>query len=219
MKRVVARHAGIAGWPGQSAVQKALWQAATERLPATRGADYTQAIMDLGATLCTARKPRCGHCPVSADCRALNTGRVHELPGRKPARTLPQRQAVFVCLADNTGRQWLQRRPGQGIWAGLWCLPQFDTEQDARHWLQQRQLAPPQAALWARFKHTFTHYKLQADVWRLVLNQTQRNRFAQHVAENSGDWLSVEQALAKGLPQPIRRLLEQHASNDLLSGA
>jgi A/G-specific adenine glycosylase len=205
VKRVMARHAAIAGWSGQSRVQKQLWQAATERLPDQRGADYTQAIMDLGATVCKSRQPQCQHCPVQQDCSARLSDRVGEFPGRKPKKALPQKTGAFLLLTNAQQELLLHKRPGQGIWAGLWCLPQWDDEQAL-----QSELAPFEWAQsrysWARFEHRFTHYQLNAEVWRISLNQHPHQLIG--VGEHQQRWLSAQACLALGLPQPIRRLLE-----------
>lgn len=226
VKRVMARHAGISGWPGQSSVQRELWQAAESRLPkpdSGRGADYTQAIMDLGATCCTPRQAQCHVCPVASDCQALARGLVNQLPARRPRAALPQRSAVFLLLHQADGQIWLQRRPGQGIWAGLWCLPQFEDVASAQLWLDQAwpHLSSSKKAFvqlsetphWAQFKHVFTHFKLNAQVYALECSTPGVTNGA---AENdAGIWHGLDAALALGLPQPIRRLLENLEPHDL----
>jgi len=125
-KRVLARHAAVTGWPGQPSVARELWQAAEARLPDTRGADYTQAIMDLGATLCSPRDPACEACPVSGDCSALAAGTIAEYPGSRPAKTVKE-QVLFLLLWFRGDSLLLERRPPSGIWGGLWCPPQGET--------------------------------------------------------------------------------------------
>jgi A/G-specific adenine glycosylase len=123
VRRVLARHAAIEGWTGKSAVQKQLWNEAESRLPDQRGADYTQAVMDLGAVLCTRSNPACDQCPVNADCQARLQYRVQELPSPKPATKISDMALYMLILEDEQGRILLQRRPPAGIWGGLWCLP------------------------------------------------------------------------------------------------
>ena len=119
VRRVLCRWAGIEGHPGTPAVAARLWALAESLLPAARAADYVQAQMDLGATLCTARKPACERCPVAADCVARRSGRTAELPAKKPRRERPHREAWLILAEDAEGRLLLEQRPGQGIWGGL----------------------------------------------------------------------------------------------------
>ena len=129
VKRVLARHVGVDGFPGSARVEAKLWALADARLPPRDVEAYTQGLMDLGATLCTRAKPRCGECPVAADCVALRDGRVDELPSPRPAKQLP-RKAVRVLLLERAGDVLLERRPSTGIWAGLWSLPELALDDD-----------------------------------------------------------------------------------------
>jgi A/G-specific adenine glycosylase len=127
VRRVLARHAATQGWTGKSSVQKQLWHEAGSRLPETRGADYTQAIMDLGALLCLRSNPRCGQCPVKSDCRALALGRVKDFPSRKPMTRISDRTLHMLILQDSKSRVLLEKRAPAGIWGGLWCLPEGES--------------------------------------------------------------------------------------------
>ena len=115
VRRVLARHAAVEGWPGKSAVLKRLWAEAEARLPGSRGADYTQAIMDLGALVCTRTHPECAHCPVRDDCQALLRGLVERLPSPKPATRVSDRDVCMLILRDPRGRVLLEKRPPAGI--------------------------------------------------------------------------------------------------------
>src|SRR5690554_3909603 len=126
VKRVLARVHAVEGWPGTSRVERQLWEHAQSHLPRTRMADYVQAQMDLGATVCTRHAPACLLCPVSAQCQALAQGRVAELPTPRPGKPLPQRETTVLLAWDDSGRVLLQRRPPAGIWASLWSLPGAD---------------------------------------------------------------------------------------------
>src|SRR5690606_29520387 len=138
VKRVLCRHRGIAGWPGTPTIEKQLWQIAESLLPDAgddmRMADYTQAQMDFGATLCTRHDPACFLCPLKTDCVALREGRTAELPTPKPGKPLPERSAVVLLATDAQDRVLLQRRPSTGVWASLWSLPQAESQDDARDW-------------------------------------------------------------------------------------
>ncbi|MFN4262947.1 MAG: A/G-specific adenine glycosylase [Thioalkalivibrionaceae bacterium] len=131
-KRLFARHAGIPGWPGTPAVARKLWEAAEARLPAencgnaARMPDYTQAVMDVGATLCLRRRPRCVECPVNEDCAALSSDRVGSIPAPRPARVRPLVAMAFAVLCDEGGRVWFERRSEDGVWGGLYALPEID---------------------------------------------------------------------------------------------
>jgi len=192
VKRVLARHAGVPGWPGRSAVERCLWHEAEARTPIDRAADYSQAIMDLGATLCTRNGPSCPLCPVAQDCRARIEGRQHELPGPRPTKTLPERSATFLLLRDARGRVLLQRRPGVGIWGGLWCLPQIPTEAVAIG------TVPPQP-----LRHVFSHFALT------MCFEHRRIDAADDLVRDTEDlaWFDCAEALQLGLPRPVRTVL------------
>ncbi|MEM7054879.1 MAG: A/G-specific adenine glycosylase [Pseudomonadota bacterium] len=193
VKRVLARHAGIAGWPGKTAVANRLWHEAELRTPVDQAADYTQAIMDLGATLCHRGKPLCEQCPVSADCVARSQQCQHELPTPKPRKTLPERVQNFDILRNRHGELLLIRRPPSGIWGGLWCLP----EHDAVAVLSSKTLLTP-----APIEHSFSHFKLSMRFRHLEIEQSNS------IADDNSRWLTIEDWLKTGLPRPIRALLE-----------
>jgi A/G-specific adenine glycosylase len=206
VKRVLARWHGVEGWPGLPAVERQLWTFAKSHLPNARLADYTQAQMDFGATLCTRADPACIVCPVQEGCMALHQGRVAELPTPKPGKTLPERQAVVLLLEDGDGHVLLQRRPPAGVWAGLWSLPEHADEGAARAWFEsviEGEFATG-AALPA-IAHGFSHYRLQLQPrrWSGVALRPQ-------VADNDDlRWTARNALSALGLPAPIRRLLEE----------
>jgi len=204
VKRVLARFHGIHGWPGTAAVEKQLWKYAEMHMPHDRLADYTQAIMDLGATLCVRSKPRCAQCPLAGDCIAHRDGLTALLPERKPARALPTRSTVMLVLRDGSGRVLLQRRPSTGVWAQLWSLPEADDVAAAR-----RQALLAQATNEIEFHplqpftHTFSHYRL--DVTPLAARVESPSRIADGAAQR---WLSPVDAGRLGLPAPVRKLIE-----------
>ncbi|MDH5824314.1 A/G-specific adenine glycosylase [Luteimonas sp. RD2P54] len=204
VRRVLCRWHGVAGWPGLPAVEKRLWQLAEAHLPGTRLADYTQAQMDFGATLCTRHAPACLLCPVRGGCVALREGRVEELPTPKPGRTLPEREAIVLQLHDAQGRVLLQRRPPIGIWASLWSLPEAPDHGAARDWFEghlEGDYAGGEAL--DPVAHAFTHYRLRIlpRRWRTV---------APRAAVRDNDelrWVAPDQFGTLGIPAPIRRLL------------
>ncbi len=207
VKRVLARHAGIEGWPGRSPVERALWTEAEARTPAGTAADYTQAIMDLGATLCTPTNPRCADCPVHADCVAFRQSRQAELPTPKPKKKLPTREQEFRLLRDGDGRVLLERRPPAGIWGGLWCLPTSRQGDDAREplesWLSAESLESLEPL--EPIEHVFSHFRL-----RMQLVHERVARPGDAVGDRDDRrWMTAEEWLEAGLPKPVRALLER----------
>lgn len=190
VKRVLARHSGIAGWPGRAAVLKRLWQAAESTTPKDHAEDYSQAIMDLGATVCTPRQPVCTHCPVADDCHALSQNRIHQLPGRRPPRRRHTRYALMYLIEDRHGQLLMERRPPAGIWGGLWCLP------------EQLLAEPPGEAAKADLCHQFSHFELAIYLHR----SRQLPKCVSEHAEQA--WFSPVEALNLGLPRPVRTILE-----------
>jgi A/G-specific adenine glycosylase len=205
VKRVLARVFGIAGWPGTPANEKTLWAIAESLLPAERLADYTQAQMDFGATLCTRHDPACVLCPLQHDCVALRDGRVAELPTPKPGKPLPERSAVMLLIRDSEHRVLLQRRPPTGIWASLWSLPEAPDHDDARAWFDQHIDGDySHGAALEHILHSFTHYRLlmQPRAWRDV---------ALHSRIHDNDtlrWVARDTLVSLGIPAPVRSLLQ-----------
>ncbi len=209
VKRVLARFHGIAGWPGEKATENRLWELADAHTPNERVADYTQAIMDLGAGLCARAKPRCGACPLQAGCVARRDGQTAALPVRKPAKTRPTRSTVMLVLRDAQGRLLLERRAPSGVWAGLWSLPEAADEAAAREEISRAHRLDADEILFRPlppFVHGFSHYQL--DVTPLVLDIEPANAVA-----DDGDrrWLHPREAAALGLPAPVRKLIESLA--------
>jgi A/G-specific adenine glycosylase len=161
VKRVLARCFGVNGFPGEAAVTKRLWMLAEQCTPATRVAQYTQAIMDLGATVCVRSRPLCDRCPLREGCIAHLEGRERALPTPRPKRERPQRVAHVVILRREDGSVLLEKRPPVGLWGGLWTFPQFEGLADARRWIgaraEQREL---RAADLPPYAHAFTHFNL-----------------------------------------------------------
>ncbi|MDA3878315.1 MAG: A/G-specific adenine glycosylase [Halothiobacillus sp.] len=215
VKRVIARHAGIDTPIEQSGTIQTLYHIAKEYTPHSRFADYTQAIMDLGATLCTRSRPACDACPVAEDCVARQTARVEELPARRRRVAVPTRQGSFLLIQDQARRVLLTRRPPTGIWGGLWCLPE-SSSQDAvmcsdsvgvDPWHVPWALTPQSdQTRVAHFQHRFTHFVLDASVHRFSVNTHPADA---DPAETM--WLDLAQyrqdMMQLGLPKPIQRLL------------
>ncbi|MDQ6645847.1 MAG: A/G-specific adenine glycosylase [Pseudomonadota bacterium] len=202
VKRVLSRYHGVEGNPGQSAVEKRLWQHAENHTPDSRVADYTQAIMDLGATVCVRSRPRCGVCPLASDCIALRDNRTAELPTRKPTRSIPTRAIVMLIVRDRHRRVLLERRGPQGVWSGLWSLPEAaDTDEAWR--VAQRHAHIDDAEALTPFQHVFSHFRL--DIEPLLFDRaTAQQGIGDHPQLR---WCSVDDLAALGLPAPVRALL------------
>lgn len=215
VKRVLARYHAIPGWPGQTATLNTLWRRAEEHTPEVRPRDYTQAIMDLGALVCTRSRPDCEHCPVTDGCAAYINGNIHLYPGRKPKKEKPEKATWMVILEDRQGRILLERRPPSGIWGGLWSLPELDPAygpeelQDACE--RQFGLDCSEPDIISAFRHTFSHYHLHIQPASLHVTGNSQVR-------DSADqrWFHREEALDLGLPAPIRTLLTSPAQAALL---
>ncbi|MFC5740450.1 A/G-specific adenine glycosylase [Dyella tabacisoli] len=202
VKRVLTRFHGIHGHPGQSAVEKVLWQHADAHTPSKRAADYTQAIMDLGASLCARSRPQCEACPLAADCIAYRDDLTAQLPTPKASKAIPTRATVMLILRDAHGRILLERRGPQGVWSGLWSLPEAADHDDA--WRTAQRLAQiDDAQALAPFMHVFSHYRLHVEP--LLFDEAAAHRA---IADNpSLRWCDSVEIAALGLPAPVRSLL------------
>jgi A/G-specific adenine glycosylase len=204
VKRVLARHQAVAGWPGKTSVANRLWEIAERNTPGERVADYTQAIMDLGATLCTRSNPACDRCPVAADCEALSSGSVTEFPGRRPRKAKPLRTTTMV-LAWHDGQVYLERRPENGIWGGLWSLPEVNGT-SVEDWCRERLAGNPgQIESWQVLRHSFSHYDLdiQPIVVRIEAPLSKVADFA------DAGWHPLDNKLPGGVAAPVSKLIEQ----------
>ncbi|WP_444899526.1 A/G-specific adenine glycosylase [Microbulbifer sp. VAAC004] len=206
VKRVLARFHAVEGWPGKSAVANQLWELAETYTPDKRVNDYTQVMMDLGATLCTRSKPRCEECPLKKSCVAHAQGNPQDYPGKKPRKEKPVRSATLLLL-EYQGEIYLEQRPASGIWGGLWCPPQAE---DAKAWLKQQRWRASEIHTLPLLRHTFTHFHLDiTPLW------VQLDKVPAQVAESGAGWYKLRQlnraraAQELGLPAPIVKLAKQ----------
>lgn len=200
VKRVLARYAGVTGWPGQSSVLQQLWDLAERLTPENRVGEYTQAMMDLGATVCTRRNPECGRCPLRTCCQALLTDSVHQLPTLKPRKTLSVKTSLLLVLRNAENHFLLERRPSTGIWGGLWSLPEFTDREALTSWCMARAIDPAKLESLPLRRHTFSHFHL--DYTPVFGRVGHISRIEDHART---DWLAITEATA--LPAPIRQLL------------
>ncbi|HBA35112.1 MAG TPA: hypothetical protein DCZ12_13355 [Gammaproteobacteria bacterium] len=161
VKRVLARYFAIEGWPGQSHIQKVMWSQAEALTPVTQVSRYNQAMMDLGATVCTRSQPQCTVCPVSRGCQAFARSEQAHFPMPKPKKTRPIRYAYMALIAHPEQGLYLQKRPSTGIWGGLWCFPEFPDKAEAVKWVEQKGWDCQDDGEWDPVQHTFSHFHLQ----------------------------------------------------------
>jgi len=204
VKRVLARCFGIRGYAGESAVSAALWRQAETLLPDSDIEAYTQGLMDLGATVCVRRAPRCEECALRLRCIALQTGTVNELPTPRPRRAVPHRTTTMLVL-EREGEVLLEKRPAPGIWGGLWCFPEIASGEDAVQASAMRFGFDVTAGeIMPAVEHGFTHFKLTITPQRLRVTGASAS-----VCEPGRQWLTLADARAAGLPAPVRRILSQ----------
>jgi len=178
-----------------------LWEVAERLMPEKRAADYTQAMMDLGATLCTRTKPNCLLCPVQEHCKARLSGNPEQYPHRKPKTEYPTKSACFLILCHDNS-VLLEKRPSHGIWGGLWTLLSFESIAALTHWLTENGINDKQEIL-PQCEHKFTHYRLLFTPIVVELSS-----YLAHLP-NNWQWHSIGKLDTLGLPAPVRALLNQ----------
>lgn len=208
VKRVLARWHAVEGWPGNAAVSAELWEHAERHTPRREVAAYNQAMMDLGATVCT-RVPSCERCPVARDCRARTLGRQSHYPGRREKRARPRRR-THMALALFEGRLWLEKRAASGIWGGLWSLPEFAAEAEIVAWCERRlAVAPVDLERWEPIRHSFSHYDL--DILPVAVRLPAASRTLSD--GDAGIWYRLSEAPRFGIAAPVRRLIDKVRAN------
>jgi A/G-specific adenine glycosylase len=202
-KRVLARHHAVDGWPGESAAQAELWMLAERHTPHARVADYTQAIMDLGATLCTRARPACTVCPLAESCAAARAGTQARYPAPRPRRVRARRSVTVLVVEDSDGCVLLARRPERGIWGGLYSLPELADGDTAAEWCA-RTLGTNVATerVLPTIEHGFTHFDLDLEPRWLRLAAAPR------VVQDRDDflWQRPSAAPTVGIPAPVAAL-------------
>ena len=202
VRRVLSRHAGVAGEPGSAATMARLWAEAEQRLPPAGIEAYTQGMMDLGADVCALRRPACLVCPVAEDCVARLEDRVHELPERR-ARGEVRRRRVAMLVVISRGEVLLEKRPPSGIWGGLWSLPEAEAGSDPASAASRWGLKAARVEALAPFEHAFTHYTLEVEPWRVEVRAQ-----APLAAERAATWMPLADLAGAALPSPVRKLLK-----------
>lgn len=210
VKRVLARFKAVSGWTGNSQVAHQLWAISAELTPSTRVAAYTQAMMDLGATVCLRSRPYCALCPLASHCQAKQLNAVSTYPTPKPRKTLPARSVVFLLLHNEQNEVLLTKRPPLGIWGGLWSLLEFDSIKAATDWCLTKHIIIKQQRILATQRHTFSHYHL--DFTALSLRTNSPINYVMEV--DSVLWYNIADIAQLALAAPIKTLLQQTIINE-----
>ncbi|MGH8459152.1 MAG: A/G-specific adenine glycosylase, partial [Nevskiales bacterium] len=208
VKRLLSRYHAVPGWPGEPRVASRLWQHAEACTPVRRLADYTQAVMDLGATVC-ARRPDCARCPLKVDCVAHARGRERNYPQPRPRKLRPLRETRMLILERSDGSILLERRPAKGIWGGLWCLPELPVRTSPdRHCRKLMGLQVTGSRTLEPLRHGFTHFDLDIQPIRLRVHaQSVDSRQDGRVWYRHTAHRKMQNSLA--LPAPVQKLLDR----------
>ena len=225
VKRVLARYFEVEGWAGEKKVENRLWELTEQVTPTDRIADFNQAMMDIGAMVCTRTKPKCSLCPLQTDCLAYKNESWDLFPAKKPKKTMPEKETYFLILSKQ-GKVWLEQRESAGLWGGLFCFPQFEDKATLLDFLAKEGVSHYQE--WAGFRHTFSHFHLdihpiyaeldntaaveQADRdWRKVMEPTKE--YQARLSSAVKYWYDPKNPEQIGLAQPVKNLLTQFVRN------
>ena len=226
VKRVLSRYFAVNGWPGEKKTEDRLWQLTGEVTPNAQVADFNQAMMDLGAMVCTRSKPKCGLCPLQSNCRANAEQNWQVYPGKKTKKALPERESYFLLL-EKDGKVALEQRENAGLWGGLYCFPQFADKEELLAYLASKGIQQYQE--WAAFRHTFSHFHLDIypiyarfddqtnpeDVdrsdWKKVAEK--QNQYQSALLSAVKYWYDPQNPDPIGLATPVKNLLTQYVRN------
>lgn len=201
VRRILTRYFGVDGWTGASAVNRRLWSIAESLLPQSRLADYTQALMDLGATVCRAGKPKCGVCPLASECFAFANQRTSVLPTPRPRRPSPKCSFKLLLVQDANERWLFERRPSETIWRELWCPPMVAMSTEGVFHLRSRLGIDAKVVCdLMEFNHMLSHRNLviYPTVYRASCSETS--------GDESARWLTMQEIQSLGVPTPVSRL-------------
>jgi len=202
VKRVLARYFAISGWPGKTSVHNQLWNLAESLTPDKQISAYTQAMMDLGAMICTRTHPNCQACPLNETCVAYQNKNPHDYPGKKPQKKLPIRSTVMIVIENEFKEILLCKRPVDGIWGGLWSLPEFNSLHELQTWIYQRTDEAHTLRQLVSFRHTFTHYHLEIKAYHL-------SQFSlQSTIQKNSVWVAYSDLPQYGKPAALNKILK-----------
>lgn len=206
VKRVLCRVHAIEGWPGQTLVNKKLWEIAEQYTPKKRNKEYTQAMMDLGAIICTRSKPNCNTCPLAKSCQAYNAGEPTAYPHKKKKATLPIRHKYFLLIINQQNELLLEKRPPNGIWGGLWAFPEAENLDEIEKIPQHNFNCQVQSTeAMELFRHTFSHFHL--DITPVIVKTKEKS---QKIMDSSGlFWYKLSNSLPGGIAAPVNKILKE----------
>jgi A/G-specific adenine glycosylase len=204
VKRVLTRHQTIEGWTGEKRVENRLWELAERLTPAKQANIFNQAMMDMGAMLCTRSKPKCAECPVSDDCLSLKSDSMTSYPTPKAKKKIPVKTTVMLVLSENGKAIQLKQRPPVGIWGGLWCFPEFDSVDEALQHLENKNIKNYKQTELNGFRHTFSHFHF--DITPLLIEVNLQD--VSQVMEDSGSlWYNLQHPQKIGLAAATKKIL------------
>ena len=201
VKRVLARYLGVEGWP----IEDRLWPLAERMLPRKGIETYTQALMDLGATICIRKAPRCDACPVATACHARKASRIADIPAARPRKALPEKSVTWLLLLDR-GQILMEKRPAPGLWGGLWSFPEAPAKDVDGHCRRTFGCVVASKKPLQTLEHGFTHFRLQI---RPLLCKVARNP---NLETPGRLWIDVDEAREAAVPAPVRTLIGRLAA-------
>ncbi len=206
VKRVLTRFFMIKGYPEQAQIKKTLWELANQCMPKENCVDYTQAIMDLGATCCTSKNPNCLNCPLQKGCLAFKHQEQHLYPTKKVKKTIPIQHQQLLVLYNEQGCIYLEKRPPAGLWGGLWCLPSLGEGDCPLDFIRLNyDLSGDTPEKLIAFKHRFSHFHLEINALSI---KTQA--LGTLLSEKQGHWFAKDQINSLGLAKPTSKILSFH---------
>jgi len=208
VKRVLTRVHAIDRWPGEKQTEQKLWSIAEQLTPRKRVADYTQAIMDLGATVCVRGTPRCGDCPVHSGCIALKNGNVANYPVARARKALPEKHVAMLILRRSGKEVLLTRRPPSGLWGGLWGFPESDNTDPKSLPAWSKKALGLNIKLrqhWPVVRHTFSHFHLH--IHPVTAELVGKPAAIMEMADTV--WYKLDHPDRRGFAAPVKRLLQQ----------
>lgn len=204
VKRVFARCFAVPGWPGTTSVQNVLWQIAEYLMPKESPTQYNQALMDIGSSICKRTNPECKVCPLVNVCKAFSQGNPKDYPGKKPKKEKPVKQTKMILI--KSGRHiWMEKRPQQGLWGGLWSFPQLQEQDDIQQLLDSMNVEELQYYVLEEFRHTFSHFHL--DIAPIVVEVNEVEQYS--VKEPNGVWYTLDNPPELGLSAAAKLLLDK----------
>ena len=213
-KRILARYLLIQGWSGERQIEKQLWQITTRFLSTSQPDTYNQALMDLGATICRKKQPRCMECPLNSNCKTYEAGLQDSIPISRPRKELPTKEALFLIVENTKQEILLQKRTSKGVWRGLWSFPECSPKTRVKAWVK-RELGNSaiNIAKLNKYTHTFTHFRLDILPVHIKISQTDYDLVAKQRQDSTRRWYpkdinTVQENNVIGIPKPVKQLLQ-----------